>query len=299
MSYVKRVHKEQLAQVPSYVHGGLQYEVIMGSFAYGVSSDASDTDVYGFCIPNKAIVFPHTTGKYIFGYDSTVHGNFEQWQQHHVIDKSRKKEYDFSIYNITKFFRLCADGNPNMIDSLFVPHRCVTHATAIGTLLREHRFDFLSKKCWHTFKGYAYSQMHKMRIKNPEGKRKLMVEKFGYDVKYAYHLVRLLNEIEQILLEGDLDLERNREQLKEIRRGEWTIGKVEEYFNDKEKYLEEVYATSKEIPNKAQYDKIRELLFTCLEMHFEESIKPETNLIGDFFNDMWEVMNKYERKIKK
>jgi predicted nucleotidyltransferase len=299
MSYVKRVHKEQLTQVPSYVHGGLQYEVIMGSFAYGVSSDASDTDVYGFCIPNKAIVFPHTTGKYIFGYDSTVHGNFEQWQQHHVIDKSRKKEYDFSIYNITKYFRLCADGNPNMIDSLFVPYRCVTHATAIGTLLREHRFDFLSKKCWHTFKGYAYSQMHKMRIKNPEGKRKQMIEEFGYDVKYAYHLVRLLNEIEQILLEGDLDLERNREQLKEIRRGEWTIEKVEEYFNDKEKYLEEVYATSKEIPNKAQYDKIRELLFTCLEMHFEESIKPETNLVGDFFNDIWEVMNKYERKIKK
>ena len=118
MSYVKRVHKEQLAQVPSYVHGGLQYEVIMGSFAYGVSSDASDTDVYGFCIPNKAIVFPHTTGKYIFGYDNTVKGNFEQWQLHHVIDKSRKKEYDFSIYNITKYFRLCADGNPNMIDSL-------------------------------------------------------------------------------------------------------------------------------------------------------------------------------------
>ena len=298
MSYVKRVHKEQLAQVPSYVHGGLQYEVIMGSFAYGVSSDASDTDVYGFCIPNKAIVFPHTTGKYIFGYDNTVKGNFEQWQLHHVIDKSRKKEYDFSIYNITKYFRLCADGNPNMIDSLFVPHRCLTHCTPVGTILREHRFDFLSKKCWHTFKGYAYSQMHKMDIKNPEGKRKLMVEKYGYDVKYAYHLVRLLNEVEQILLEGDLDLERNREQLKAIRRGEWTVKEVKEYFDTKEKDLESLYLKS-DLPHKPQYDKIRELLFTCLEIWFDESIKPETNLIGDFFNEMWEVINKYERKIKK
>ena len=299
MSYVRRVKKEQLAQMPAYVYGGLQYEVIMGSFAYGVASDTSDIDVYGFCIPNKAIIFPHTTGKFIFGYDKTVPGNFEQWQKHHVIDKAKKKEYDFSIYNITKYFRLCADGNPNMIDSLFVPHRCVSHATAVGNLIRENRHLFLSKKCWHTFKGYAFSQMHKMRIKNPEGKRKLMVEKFGFDVKYAYHLVRLLNEVEQILIEGDLDLERNREQLKAIRKGEWTQKQVEEYFHDKEKYLEELNATSKAVPHKAQYDKIRDLLYKCLGMWFEESVKPEMNLVDDFFNDIWEVINRYEGKIKK
>jgi predicted nucleotidyltransferase len=298
MSYVRRVHTKQLATMPPYVHGGLQYEVIMGSFAYGVSSDASDTDVYGFCIPPKSVIFPHTTSKFIFGYDKTVPGNFEQWQQHHIIDKEKKKEYDFSIFNIAKYFRLCADGNPNMIDSLFVPLRCVTHSTAIGTLVRERRFDFLSKKCWHTFKGYAYSQMHKMDIKNPEGKRKLMVEKYGYDVKYAYHLVRLLNEIEQILLEGDLDLERNREQLKAIRKGKWTVSEVKEYFNDKEKSLENLYITS-ELPNKAQYDKIRELLFDCLAMWFDEDVKPaQENLINDLFYDMQDLLNRYERKIK-
>ena len=298
MSYVRRVHKRQLATMPPYVHGGLQLEVIMGSFAYGVSSETSDLDVYGFCIPPKAVVFPHTTGKFIFNYDKTVPGNFEQWQLHHVEDKEKKKDYDFTIFNIAKYFRLCADGNPNMIDSLFVPLRCVTHQTSIGTLVRERRFDFLSKKCWHTFKGYAFSQMHKMDIKNPEGKRKEMVDKYGYDVKYAYHLVRLLNEIEQILLEGDLDLERNREQLKAIRRGEWKVEEVKEYFNDKEKSLEGLYLKS-DLPHKAQYDKIRELLFECLSMYFEESVKPETNTVNDFFNDIWEVINKYERMLKK
>ena len=298
MSYVRRVHTKQLATMPPYVHGGLQYEVIMGSFAYGVSSDASDTDVYVFCIPPKSIIFPHTSGKFIFGYDKTVPGNFEQFQQHHIIDKEKKKEYDFSIFNIAKYFRLCADGNPNMIDSLFVPLRCVTHSTAIGTLVRERRFDFLSKKCWHTFKGYAYSQMHKMDIKNPEGKRKEMVEKYGYDVKYAYHLVRLLNEIEQILLEGDLDLERNREQLKAIRRGEWTVKEVKEYFSTKEKDLEALYVMS-ELPNLAQYDKIRELLFECLAMYFDEAVKPaQENLVNDLFYDMQDLLNSYERRIK-
>ena len=297
MSYVKRTHNRQLAQVPSVVHGGLQYEVIMGSLAYGVSSDSSDIDIYGFCIPNKSVVFPHTTGKYIFGYDKTVPNNFEQWQQHHVKDPEKKKEYDFSIYNITKYFRLCADGNPNMVDSLFVPLRCVSHATAIGNLVREKRFDFLSKKCWHTFKGYAYSQMHKMDIKNPDGKRRELIDKYGYDVKYAYHLVRLLNEVEQILLEGDLDLERNREQLKSIRKGKWKIEEIKGYFAEKEKQLEDLYLKS-ELPHNAQYDKIRNLLFECLSLHFEESIKPEVNLMGDFFNDVWEVLNKYEKRMK-
>lgn len=296
MSYIREVKNKQLCQMPSFVHGGLQYEVIMGSFAYGVNSDTSDIDVYGFCVPAKSVIFPHTNGKFIFGYDKTVPGNFEQFQKHHVIDKDKKKEYDFSIYNITKYFRLCADGNPNMIDSLFVPHRCVTHSTAIGNMVREKRHLFLSKKCWHTFKGYAYSQMHKMKIKNPTGKRKEMVDKWGYDLKFAYHVVRLLNEIEMILLEGDLDLERNREQLKAIRKGRWTQNEIEEYFTDKEKYLEELNVKS-DIPHKARYDEIRELLFDCLATHFEESVKPEQNTLDDFYNDIYEVMNRYEKQL--
>ena len=83
---------------------------------------------------------------------------------------------------------------------------------------------------------YAYSQLAKISD-NPtkqDSKRAASVEKFGYDVKAAYHVVRLLNEIEQILVEGDLDLLRNREQLKSIRRGEWTIEQLNQYFTEKE-----------------------------------------------------------------
>lgn len=297
MIYTKRAHKQQLTQVPPFVHGGLQYEVIIGSFAYGVSSDTSDIDIYGFCIPPRSIIFPHETGKYIFGYDKTVPSNFKQWQQHHVQDQDMKKEYDFTIFNITKYFRLCAGGNPNMIDSLFVPLRCITHATAIGNLVRERRHDFLSKKVWHTYKGYAYSQMHKMRIKNPEGDRKEMVEKYGYDVKFAYHVVRLLNEVEQILLEGDLDLERNREQLKDIRRGRWKMSEIEEYFQDKEKQLEELYLKS-ELPHDAQYDKIRNLLYECLRQHFSDDVRPEMDKVKEFAMELQNIIAKYQEILK-
>lgn len=295
MSYVVRAHQKGLIpNVPSYVYRQLQYETIMGSFAYGVSSDTSDIDIYGFCIPNKSIIFPHTTGKYVFGFDDSVPGNFKQWQEHHIKDISAKKEYDITIYNITRYFILCANGNPNMIDSLFTPIKCITLSTRVGEWTRTNRKLFLSKKCWHTFKGYAYSQLHKMDTKNPEGKRKATVEKYGYDVKFAYHVVRLLNEIEQILSEGDLDLERNREQLKDIRRGKWKVSEIREYFQTKEKDLESLCIKS-DLPHNPQFEKIRKVLLECLEMHFDKSVTERTDNIQDIINDMMSVISKYSK----
>ncbi|GAF86624.1 unnamed protein product, partial [marine sediment metagenome] len=157
--------------------------------------------------------------------------------------------------------------NPNMIDSLYTPQRCVLHSTNIGNMVRDNRDMFLHKGCYHRFKGYAFSQIHKMDIKNPTGKRKEIVDKYGYDTKYGYHLVRLLNECETILTEGTLDLQRNREQLKSIRRGEWTIERIKNYFEDKERQLEELYNKSK-LQHSPDEGKIKELLLNCLEYHF-------------------------------
>lgn len=109
--------------------------------------------------------------------------------------------------------------------------------------------------------------MHKMDIKEPKGKRKEMVDKFGFDLKFGYHVVRLLSECQMILDEGDLDLERNREELKSIRRGEWTLDKIKDYFAMKEKILEKSYSESK-LPFSPDEDAIKDLLLKCLEQHF-------------------------------
>ena len=288
MSHIVKCKNKDLINPPHYVYSQLQYECIMGSMAYGVSSDNSDMDIYGFCIPNKNIIFPEN---FIHGFDKIEHP-FEQYQQHHI--KTETIEYDFTIYNITKYFTLCANGNPNMVDSLFVPRRCVTHSTRIGELVRENRKLFLSKKCWHTFKGYAYSQMHKMRIKSPDvgSKRYDSIMKHGYDVKFAYHVVRLLNEIEQILIDEDLDLERNREQLKSIRRGEWKQEDIEYHFEFKEKELEKIYLDSK-LPHKPRFEEIRGLLVTCLNNHFGECISDEKQSVNAILQDIEAVLIKY------
>lgn len=254
-------------QIPPFVGGSIQYETMMGSVAYGVSSDTSDNDIYGFCIPPKEMVFPHLAGE-IKGF-GTPHKPFEQYQQHHLKEPDVRKEYDISIYSIVKYFQLCMQNNPNMIDSLFTAPKMVLTGTNIANIVRDNRRVFLSKKAWHSFKGYAYSQMNKMRVKDPDpnSKRYDMVKKYGYDVKFAYHVVRLIDEVEQILEHGDIDLMRNSEQLKSIRRGEWKIEEIEEYFNNKQKDLESLYTTSK-IPHKPQEAKIKELLLSCLEEYY-------------------------------
>jgi len=268
-SKTKQLTEVQLVRPPRFVPETVQYETIMGSVAYGVSNDTSDMDVYGFCIPPKDMIFPHLRGE-IPGFGEQIQ-RFDVWQQHHIKFSDKPgadgKEYDLSIYSIVRYFQLCMENNPNMIDSLFTPANCVLFSTPVGNLMRENRKLFLHKGSWHKFKGYAYSQMHKIRSQHPEGKRKALVEQFGYDVKFAYHVVRLINEAEQILTEGDIDLQRNREQLKSIRRGEWKLEDIQRHFAEKERELESVYLASK-LQYSPDQGKIKQLLLDCLELHF-------------------------------
>jgi predicted nucleotidyltransferase len=264
---VRRLAHKGLIKPPSFVEGSTVYETMMGSVAYGVSSDTSDVDIYGFCIPPKDYIFPHLAG-HIAGFSTQIQ-SFDQYQEHHIKEKDHNKEYDVNIYSIIKYFRLCMDNNPNMIDSLFTATNMVLSSSKVSNMVRDQRKMFLHKGSWHKFKGYAYGQMHKMKIKDPDPSsvRYEMVMKHGYDVKFAYHVVRLLDEVEQILTEGDIDLMRNREQLKSIRRGEWKMEDIESYFARKEKDLETVYTNSK-LQHRPPEIKITQLLIDCLEEHF-------------------------------
>jgi hypothetical protein len=106
-----------------------------------------------------------------------------------------------------------------------------------------------------------------MKNKQPEGKRMKIVEEFGFDVKFAYHTVRLLDEAEQILEHGTIDLQRNREHLKAIRRGDVSEDEIIKWASDKEANLEKLYHSSK-LRNKPPEDEIKQLLLQCLEEHY-------------------------------
>lgn len=97
--------------------------------------------------------------------------------------------------------------------------------------------------------------------------RSLGVLAHGVDYKFAYHVVRLLLQGEQILLEHDLNIESNSEILKSVRRGEWAYEKIEEWFNNKEVYMEELYAKS-DLRSNPDEEAIKRILVQCLEMHY-------------------------------
>lgn len=270
--------KKLLKECPCWLPDNCAYLTISGSIAYGCSDTnadgASDFDVIGICTPLKDMIFPHLAG-HIHCFDDPPKqqpGNGSGvYEEHHVYDPDARggkgRNYDLNIYSIIKFFHECKKCNPNLIDSLFTSHECILHCTQVGNIIRENRKMFLSKKCWNTYKQYAYSQLHKMKSKNPIGKRKEEREKYGFDLKFSYNLVRLLEECNQILATGDLDLMANREQLKSIRRGEWTREDVEKYFQNKEKILENLYAQSN-LPMQVDEIKIKQVLLQCLEHHY-------------------------------
>ncbi len=258
--------KKKIANPPKWLGPNTQYLTIMGSEAYGCSSGDSDKDIYGFCIPKKEMIFPHLGGE-IPGFGKQIK-RFDQYQEHHLEDKETGYQYDFQVFSIVKFFQLLMDNNPNIIDSLFTPDFCVLHITTLGQMVRDNRKMFLHKGCFHKFRGYSFAQSKRMRNKNiPEGKRKEDVEKHGYSTKFAYHIIRLCLEAEQLLQFGDLDLQRDREILKSVRRGEWTEEEILKWFSEKEKYLERLYESSS-LPYGPDENKIKQLLLDCLEQHY-------------------------------
>lgn len=346
-SQVQRLHRLGLLDkgVPGWLMTNVAYECLMGSIAYGVSSDMSDTDVYGWTIPTKEIVFPHLGGE-ITGFGTQIK-RFNNYQQHHIRDASTGREYDIDIYNIVRYFQLCMENNPNMIDSLFVPQRCILHMTSIAQMVRDRRREFLHKGAMHKLKGYAFAQLSKMDVKKqnvPEvhalwkfeddnglahtitkeqveeelvdreigqirtqthdlfkhlstelmleylelfkfmftkNKRLDGIKRHLYDVKFGYHVVRLVSQCEQILLEGNLNLEEpgRREHMKAIRRGEVKEADLRAWFAEKERSLERLYETStlRHNPDEAS---IKQLLIDCLEHHYGRLSQAEIAIPG-------------------
>lgn len=115
---------------------------VTGSRAYGTYRPDSDFDFKGVCVP------PH---RYRMGF---LH-HFDQLEIKHPID--------CTIFNVIKFVQLAANCNPNILDVLFSHEDDVVVCTEAGKMLRDARQDFLSKKASASFRGYAMSQLKRIR----------------------------------------------------------------------------------------------------------------------------------------
>lgn len=139
-----------------------------------------------------------------------------------------------------------------------------------------------------------YYQLYKVGMKKT--KRFENVKTNGSDAKFMYHVVRLLNECQMLLEEGDLDLQRNREQLKSIRRNEWSKDQVINYFTEKELLLEKAHQKSS-LPNEPNIKKIKKLYLDCLEIYYGslDNIVERKRDVDDLVNDIQFLLDRYKK----
>lgn len=117
---------------------------LAGSRSYGTNRPDSDYDYRGVIIPPS---------EYMKGFLYT----FEQKEGIEGYGK------DSVGYDLRKFMKLAADCNPNIIETLFVDESFLVVNTKYGKKLREHKDLFLSKKARHTFSGYAFAQLKRIK----------------------------------------------------------------------------------------------------------------------------------------
>ena len=262
MTLISELTAKGLAHPPDFVITNTVYETVMGSQAYGCSQDSSDKDVYGFCIPPLDMIFPHLRGE-IDGF-GTQQQRFEQYQEHHLVDNTA--EYDISIYSIVKYFQLMMGNNPNMLDSIFTCDVDVITQTKISKMVRDNRKIFIHRGAYYKYTGFAHSQFHKIKNKNGHlnQSRAASIATFGYDTKYAGHMLRLMLEAEQILNTGDFNIKRDGDYLLEVRQGKYSLSELEIEFNRLDKVMLTAYENST-LQDRPDEKAIKELLLNCIE----------------------------------
>jgi hypothetical protein len=113
---------------------------LTGSHLYGTNLPDSDRDVRGVFIPSE---------EFYIGFLEKV----EQVESH---------EPDETYWEISKFFKLCLDNNPNILELLFIPEQFRLFESPEWQEILSHKDMFLSTKAKHTFSGYAVSQLRQL-----------------------------------------------------------------------------------------------------------------------------------------
>lgn len=136
--------------------------------------------------------------------------------------RSGPGDLDLTLYSLRKFCHLATQGNPSVIILLWLPEHITCNG--IGKDLIEMRQAFISRESGKRFLGYLTAQ--KMKLNGERSKkvnRPELVEKYGFDTKFAMHALRLGFEGIELLTHRQLTLpvaEPNLSTLRAVRGGE-------------------------------------------------------------------------------
>ena len=199
------------------------YRCLVGSRAYGLANDESDSDLRGVYLAPAE----------------------RHWSLFGVPEQLENKDADEVYWELQKFLVLALKANPNILEVLFSPE--VLHETEIATRLLAMKQSFLSKLVYQTYCGYVMSQFKKMqRRREAEREPKW---------KHAMHLIRLLLSGIATLRTGVVPVrvtDEHRARLLEIREGKVAFEDIDAWRLELHRDFEEAFANT-ELPERPDY----------------------------------------------
>jgi len=205
------------------------YRCVVGSRAYRLDDERSDTDRRGVYLPPAEM----------------------HWSLFGVPEQLENQDTQETYWELQKFLTLALKANPNVLECLYTP--LVEDATELAREMLAMRETFLSRMVYQTYNGYVLSQFKKLQgdIRN-RGQVKW---------KHVMHLIRLLIAGITVLREGYVPVHTGnyRERLLAIKRGEVPWDEVEAWRLDLHRQFD-VAAESTKLPERPDYERVNEFL---------------------------------------
>lgn len=163
--------------------------------------------------------------------------------------RSGPGDTDLVIYSLRKYLQLALKGNPTALLPLFAPEDDLVTTTYFGDQLRANRDWFMSELSVKRFMGYMHAQHERMLGRGKQNRvpnRPELIEKYGWDVKYGSHALRLAYEGYEIATTAHLTLPlklEHREAVLAVKRGEVPREDVSEEITLVEKQIQKLIDT--------------------------------------------------------
>lgn len=189
---------------------------VVGSGVHGIAiAGTDDHDEMGVYIEPPQ----HVIGL----YRSVTH---YVWRSQPEGARSGPGDTDLVMYSLRRYLRLATVGNPTVLLPLYAPDEAVLVCRPLGTQLRALAPTVLSQQAVRRFLGYMNGQRNRLLARGRHSRvpnRPELVARYGYDVKYASHALRLAYQGLEIVRDGQLTLpmpEPERERVLRVKRGE-------------------------------------------------------------------------------
>ena len=210
------------------------------------------------------------------------------WSSAGDTERNKPGDVDITFYSLRKWAGLAAGGNPTALGFLFAPS--IIRVPVWQGIQRDYML-FAAKEHYAPFEGFARQQLNRvlgLAGKGKHGQRPELEEKFGYDVKAAMHVIRLLGEGIEYLNTGKITYPRpNKELLIAIRSGKYDQNFVKDMADILFEDLKRAQREST-LPETVDRDRISALVVNAYLMHWgrEKSIREVFDLARTVIADV-------------